>query len=175
MLEKTINKLGIYLRLVELTDAEFILSLRTNPDLSRFLSYTPNDIEKQRNWIAQYKTKEEKNEEFYYIAGISDKKLLGTSRIYNIDKESFEIGSWLFSADTPDGIAIKTDIICRQMAFEGLNASFCRFEVRKMNKTVVRYHLGYNPILKGEDELNFYYELSKENFYQHANKLLKFI
>ncbi len=52
------NKYGIDVRFVEESDAEFILSLRTDPKLSRYLHATDNDVEKQRQWIRKYKERE---------------------------------------------------------------------------------------------------------------------
>ena len=169
-----IDKYGIQLRFATINDADFILSLRTDPNLNQHLSFTSNDNNKQVEWLTNYKLREEKKQEFYFIAEI-DGIAYGTTRLYNFDEESFETGSWLFSQETPAGVAIKADIIGREFGFESLKAKYCRFEVRKENKSVVRYHLGYKPNLINEDELNFYFTLAQEDFNIHKNKLLKFI
>jgi hypothetical protein len=49
------------------------------------------------------------------------------------------------------------------------------FNVRKTNKTVLRYHLAFNPDKIGEDEQNFFFRLTQENFTIQKNKLLKII
>lgn len=169
-----IDKYGIQLRFVTINDADFILSLRIDPNLSQYLSSTSNDIIKQIEWLTNYKLREAKKQEFYFIAEINGIPY-GTTRLYNFDEESFETGSWLFSKETPAGIAIKADIIGREFGFEALKAKYCRFEVRKENKSVVRYHLGYKPKLIKEDGLNFYYTLTQGDFNIHKDKLLKFI
>lgn len=168
-----IKKYGIKLRPVEISDARFILELRTNPELNKYLSFTENNLDNQIEWIKKYKEREIKGEEFYFIAEDINGNCYGTTRIYNFIKDSFETGSWLFSKSTPQGLAIKADIIGREFGFDMLKVNFCHFEVKKNNKTVVRYHLGYEPDLINEDEQNFYFKLSKEKFENHKNKLLK--
>lgn len=169
-----IDKYGIQLRFAEIKDAEFILSLRTNSNLNQYLSFTSNDIDKQIEWLINYKLRETHKLEYYFIAEMNG-IAYGTTRLYNFDEESFETGSWLFSRETPTGVSIKADIMGREFGFETLKAKYCRFEVRKENKSVVRYHLGYKPNLINEDELNFYFTLTQEDFNSHKNKLLKFI
>ena len=61
------NKYGIDVRFVEESDAEFILSLRTDPKLSRYLHATDNDVEKQRQWIRKYKEREAHGKEYYFM------------------------------------------------------------------------------------------------------------
>ena len=53
----------VKLRLVNESDASFILSLRLNENYNKFLSSVNNDIEKQKVWIRNYKQKENNNEE----------------------------------------------------------------------------------------------------------------
>jgi hypothetical protein len=172
---KSVSRYGITLRLVEVKDAEFILDLRTNSLLNQHLSPTSTKIIDQLNWIQNYKLREQQGSEFYFIAQDIEGNKYGTTRLYNFDEKSFEVGSWIFSPEAPSGMAIKADIICREIGFDLLNADYCRFEVRKKNKSVVRYHLGYRPKKVNEDELNLYFILSKEDFNSHKIKLLKFI
>ena len=46
---------NIDLRPVEIDDAKFILSLRIDPKLNQYLSPVENDLEKQREWIKNYR------------------------------------------------------------------------------------------------------------------------
>jgi hypothetical protein len=85
------------------------------------------------------------------------------------------VGSWVFLDESPAGIAIKGDIATREIAFEQLGFGTCKFDVRKENKTVLKYHYGYKPLLVAEDELNFYFELNKQDFYKQRDKLIKIL
>ena len=63
-----ISKYNISLRLVDEEDADFIVSLRSDEKKSRFISYTDPNIETQKNWIREYKKRENEGKEYYFIA-----------------------------------------------------------------------------------------------------------
>ena len=64
------SRYGIDARLVQVDDAEFILGLRTNEKLSRYIHATSNDIEQQKSWMRSYKERESKGEDYYFIYNI---------------------------------------------------------------------------------------------------------
>lgn len=169
-----IQRYGVTLRLVEVDDAEFILKLRTDPKLNRFISYTSPELNDQVKWIQNYKEKEKQELELYFIAMDTEGNKFGTIRLYNRDEQSFEIGSWLFSSHSPMGMAVKTHIIGYEIGFEVFKAEYCRFEVRKENVSVLNYVKFFKPAKIGEDNLNIYFRLSKENFESRKNKLAIF-
>ena len=168
-----IKNFGIVLRLVEIKDADFILSLRTNPELNKYLSPTSNDIKEQVIWLKNYKERESNQQEYYFIAEDTQNNKYGTVRLSNFTDISFEYGSWLFSKKSPENMALKADLAIREMAFSEGNFKQCTFVVRKKNKLVNRYHLGFKPKLIKEDDLNYYYSLSYTNFEKQKNKLIK--
>jgi hypothetical protein len=171
-----IKKYGLLFRLVEISDAEFILSLRTDDKLSLYLSETSQSIGKQKNWIIDYKKREFKNEEFYLICCSEDNKTsYGVNRIYNIKDNSFEIGSWLFRSNIGNSIAIISDLFFRTFFFQKTNFVKCVFEVRKKNKKVLKYHKMFSPRIISEDDNNFYFELDRENFIKQKNRLIKLL
>lgn len=169
-----ITRYGIILRLVEIEDAKFILKLRTDIELGRFISPTSPKFEDQVKWIQDYKTREKSGLEYYFIAQDQIGNLYGTIRLYNFDKDSFEIGSWLFRSDSPMGMAVKAHFIGFEIGFEFLKKEYSRFEIRKRNRPVLRYMKDFKTTLVGEDELNYYYTLSKENFYIRRGQLAIF-
>jgi len=170
-----ISRYGICLRLVEEADAEFILALRTNPKLNQYISHTNPNISDQINWIQKYKIKEEQGLEYYFISQDQKGNKYGTIRIYNLADRSFELGSWVFMPNSPLGMAVKTHIIGIETGFEQLNADFCTISIRKKNTGVVRYIEGLNAILFSEDDLDFHFTISKENFYNRKEKLPSFL
>lgn len=162
---------GIYLRLVEESDADFILALRTNPKLKIYISYTSPNILDQIKWIQNYKIKEEHGLEYYYVAQDQNGNKYGTIRLYDFDEKSFEIGSWIFMPYSPFGMAVKTHMIGLETGFKLFNAEFCRITVRKNNLRVLRYLEDFKPIIIYEDDIDFYLTISKDNFYSLKNKL----
>lgn len=171
---KPIRKYGIVLRLAEVDDAEFILKLRTDPKLNKYISYTSPDLADQRLWMEIYKNKEREKQEYYFIAEDEEGNRYGTIRLYNRGNSCYEIGSWLFAHNSPLGMAVKAHVIGYELGFELFNAEYCKFEIRKENTAVLRYIEFYKPQIVGKDELNIYFNLTKENFYLYKNKIAVF-
>ena len=167
-----IEKYGIILRTVNESDADFIVRLRTHEKLGRFISSTSTDIEKQKSWIRDYLLREQKGEEYYFICTDSGGNRYGTYRIYDIKPGSFVCGSWVFDPAAPSDYAIKTEIACKEFAFEKTGAPCFFGENRKDNKKVNRYNLSYGPELIRTDELNYYYKFTRDKFEKHAARLL---
>lgn len=166
-----INRYGIILRLVEEEDAEFIFELRNDAGLNKFISYTSPKLTDQYKWIQKYKIREEAGREYYFMAQDQSGVKYGTIRLYSIDETSFEIGSWLFHANSPIGMAVKAHFIGFETGFEILKAEYCRFEIRKKNKGVLRYMQDFETTLVNEDDLNYYYTITKESFYKRRSQL----
>ena len=169
-----VNQYGCYFRLVEMEDAEFILSLRNNEKLSRHINPTSTDIEDQINWLNEYKIRENNGKDFYIICLKEDKKTkLGLNRIYNITDDTFEFGSWLYSPDAGPNVAVLGDLFTKSLAFENLKLKTCKMETKKKNTRVLRYAKSYKPKFTGEDELNYYFESDYDNFKVHRKMYLK--
>ena len=170
-----IHRYGIVLRLVQEEDGEFILKLRTNSYLNRFISPTSDNLTDQLNWIRDYKIRELEGLEFYFIAEDTEGNRYGTIRLYNFDENSFEIGSWVFLPDSPKGMAVKAQFIGFETGFSHLKADFCRLETRKKNQSVLRYIKDFKATIVREDNLNYYFVLTKENFLIRRNRLFNFL
>lgn len=168
----TTKKYGISVRLVVERDAQFIVDLRTNKSLSRFIHSTDDNIQKQIEWIRQYKERESRGEEYYFIFYI-DKIPYGVERIYNIKEDSFVHGSLVFKEESPFGASIKADIITREIGFGMLEKETNYFDVSKGNNGVISYHERYKPVILSEDEESYHYSLSKENFEKYKSVYMK--
>lgn len=110
------NKYNLQMRFVSETDAEDIIRLRCNPKTNKFLHQTSTDVEKQRSWIKEYKTRESLGTD-YYFCFIYYGKLVGLTRLYHISNESFTFGSWVFDDDLPYYVPIAGAIMTRDLAF----------------------------------------------------------
>lgn len=162
-----------YARLVNESDAEFINDIRNDKQLSRFISYVENDVYKQIEWIKKYKDREQYDLEYYYIIENTCGRKFGTVRLYNFDNNKYENGSWVFLKNSPHNISIRSDIWVRELAFDSLGFEINKFEVRKKNKKVLLYHNLWNPKQINEDELNYYFELTKDKFYEKISYVRK--
>lgn len=167
------ERYGLHVRFVNETDAEFIVRLRTDPKLSRFLHPTSPDVSLQQQWITRYRERQHNGEDFYFMFEKPVGVRAGVCRIYDIEADSFTIGSWLFAPEAPAGAAILADIITRETAFARFPNKSLRFDVRKGNTNVLRYQATFHPTLLGEDDLNYYYELSHDNFERYKRLHLR--
>lgn len=173
-----IIKYGLYARLVREEDAEFILSLRTDPKLSRFLHYTEKDEEKQRAYIRGYKEREIQGVDYYFIFFWQDNPV-GLARIYNIQEETFTFGSWLFKDGLPYWVPIAGAIITREFAFEELGKGK-ELEVDgtyEDNKGVISFSKllgmifdGYNMDVKGKRITGY---MLKEDFEKNKQRFIR--
>ncbi|MEC9703943.1 GNAT family N-acetyltransferase, partial [Escherichia marmotae] len=95
---------------VEISDAEFIYSLRIDSRLSKHISTINGTVIDQARWIEDYKKREENNEEFYFIIKRTDNdKKIGTIRLYDITKDDgFCWGSWILNEDKMKSSAIES-------------------------------------------------------------------
>lgn len=169
-----LSKYKIKLRFVEETDADFIIELRTDKSKSRFISATDSDIQKQKVWIREYKKREANKEEFYFIAQDEENIDFATYRVYNLKEDTAEIGSFVSKPEYNKAInIIKVDVLVKSFVFDDLAYDQLNFEVRKNNKSVNSYHKKFSPYLVNEDELNYYYILQKDLFFENKLKFEK--
>ena len=148
---------GIRMRLVEKSDAKFIVDLRTDEILGRYISFTSPDVGEQIKWINEYKKREAERKEFYFIFEDSNHKPWGTIRIYNLKNDHFSLGSWICQPGKNAKIALKAHIIGLDYGFIRLNYNTCLFDVRKKNLKVVKYLELFGVELIDEDEQNYFF------------------
>jgi len=163
----TLERYGLQVRLVNEEDAEFIVSLRTDPRLSRYIHETSSDIEQQKQWIRNYKLREAKGLDYYFLFSIGNPQ--GLARIYNITEDTFTQGSWIFSPEAVLGASVLGNIISSEIGFEFLGKKIEYTDARRDNNTH-RYVKSFSPEVINTDEENIYYKILPENFNQGKQK-----
>jgi len=153
-------------------DAEFILSLRTDPGKNRYLSPTTNDVSLQRAFIKRY---QQSLTDYYFVICDWHARPLGTVRIYDIQGDSFCWGSWILSADAPTSTAIESALLVYDFAFYSLRYKFSHFDVRKKNSSVVEFHKRFGAILIEENELDYFFKYSLDSYRLIREKYLRFL
>ncbi len=165
----------VNLRGVVTIDAKFIVDLRSSK--GRFLSQSSSLLSDQISWIDNYLCRFERGEEFYFV--IEDKKgyKLGVVRIYdtNQGKDSFCWGSWLIRDGAPFYTSIESALLVYEFAFDVLKKNKAKFDVRKDNANVVRFHESFGAKRIGEDDKNFYYELTPSIFSKSKERFKKYL
>lgn len=160
----------ISMRLVEPTDAEFILKLRLDPRYNSFISSVKNDVELQRAWIINYKREESEKRQFYFVIERADGVPCGTVRVYDLTPDSFSWGSWILNENKTRYSAIESALLIYQFGFNELGFSKCHFEVMKENIRVVEFHKKFGATVVSEDDCNFYFEITKEDVARTSEK-----
>lgn len=153
----------VSMRFVEESDAEFILSLRLDSRYNNFLSKVDANLDGQKSWIRQYKDDEREEKQFYFIIERNDGTPCGTVRIYDIRSDSFCWGSWILNEDKTRYAALESAMLVYEFGFYRLNFNKSHFEVMKENNRVVNFHKKFGAVEIGEDENNFYFEITKES------------
>lgn len=162
------------LRLATVEDSEFILSLRLDNSLNKYLPTVDNDIKKQNQWLASYKEREKNRAEFYFIITSSYDVPLGAVRLYDFKGDSFCWGSWIVHQDAPNYTAIESALSVYEFAFYQLGFQQSHFDVRKGNLKVVKFHRGFGAKEISSDIDNFYFNISRDDYEKTKNKYRKF-
>jgi len=168
---------GKHINLISVTtdDAAFILSLRLDANLGKYLSTVENDLQAQIEWINSYLHRERRGEEYYFVITEKSGERLGTVRVYDFKGDSFSWGSWVMRPGNPSYAAIESALCVYEFAFAALGFARCHFEVRKENQKVIVFHTRFGATIVGEDDLNNYFELSKSDYLATRKKYVKYL
>lgn len=159
------------LKLVEETDAEFILKLRVDDSLGKFLSKTDTDLEKQKEWLKNYKNREVEKKEYYFIIKRNDtEENVGVVRLYNFIENSFEWGSWIIKKEAPNYSALESALLIYEYAFYDLKFDKSHFEVRKNNIKVISFHEKFGAKRIKETEQDIFYNYDREDYEKFREK-----
>lgn len=160
-MEKIFGKL-INLKPVRVEDAEFILELRQDENLNRYISSTSPSLQNQREWIKNYLERENEGKEFYFIVEDKNFNPCGTVRLYNIQDKEATWGSFMLNSSRPEGASYEVIELSLNFGFEKLNLEKILLDVRKDNSKAIHIYEKFGFSRVGEDELNYYYEILKK-------------
>ena len=167
-----INKYGLHCRYVDEKDAEFIVKLRTDEKRGRFIHPTDSDVEKQADWIRQYKLREAKGEEYYFIYEIGGKPF-GVNRIYDIRQDHCTEGSWVCLPLEDSSKTIATSLIVRDIIFESLQFDYDCFDVRLGNVKVKKFHKISGASIVSQNGVDYFFRLQKEDYLRNRDWFVK--
>ena len=155
---------NINMRTVTTEDAEFIYNMRQNQNKTKYLSRVTGTVESQKEWIKNYKQREEEKKEFYFVIESKDKRKLGLVRMYDFQDNSFCWGSWLIKEDAPKSTAIESALQIYEFGFYSLGFEKSHFDVRKENDKVIAFHQRFGAKIIDEDELNYFFNFEKSDY-----------
>lgn len=148
---------NVTLRLAEVTDAPFIFSLRNNPHLNQHLSPVSGGIEQQEQWLKEYKLREAKGREFYFILVDRNGDPVGTTRVYDIHDKDCEVGSSILTETAPPTSAIEGTLNCWDIIFSQLKLETFHCKVTRGNEKAYRFHEHLGSTETGRDDQNIYF------------------
>ena len=155
---------NINLRTVEIEDADFIYTMRQNREKTKYLSKVTGTVDSQKEWIKNYKQREDEEKEFYFIIESKNKDKFGLVRIYDLKNDSFCWGSWLIKEDTPKTSAIESALQIYEFGFYKLGFEKSHFDVRKGNDKVIAFHQRFGAKIVSEDELDYFFNFEKSDY-----------
>lgn len=165
------------LRMVEENDAEFILSLRLDPNLNKFISPTKNSVEEQINWIRRQKLIQD---DYYFIIQQKDKTPLGTISLYNIKETVGEFGRWISKGNQVENL--ESAVLIHKFAFEELKLKEVITLTVSSNQKVLSFHKSFGAIVTDEvtyrEDVRLYVRkafVKTEEFSDIYNKNMKII
>ena len=155
---------NLNLRTVAIEDAEFIYNMRQNQNKTKYLSKVTGTVESQKEWIKNYKQREDEQKEFYFLIESKDEEKLGLVRMYDFQDESFCWGSWLIKEDAPKTTAIESALQIYEFGFYSLGFEKSHFDVRKGNDKVIAFHQRFGAKIVDEDELDYFFNFEKSDY-----------
>lgn len=186
--ENRITGLYVNMREAEVSDAEFILGLRTNPLKSRFISKTDSSLARQIEYMQTYK---KRPDEWYFIIEDKDGRPIGTNRVYRYPlwhktwmdpqfpgKGILGPGSWLLIDGLSPFQSMESDLLIKRFFFDDLRMSLHPMCVHKDNLGVIGFHQKWwGAEIIGFDEPTQHHllNLTRESYLEHLPAFEKFI
>ena len=184
---KPIEGKYVNFREAEIEDSKFILSLRTDPQKSRFIHKTSKKKKKQIEYMRRYKTLDD---EWYFIIENKKNVPIGTQRIYpypklaecwvnphNSSKGILGPGSWVLKSGLSPMESIESDYLIKIFFFETLGQPVHPMMVHENNKTVLSFHQKWGAEIFGYDDASKHYllNLTKNDFEKNKGYFEKFL
>lgn len=170
---KKFNGQYTIIRPVYQTDAESTLKMRLDLDKAKYLHPVENNINKQRQWIAN---QIKRPGDYYFLALSKEDDPIGTFSIYNIENEKGYSGRLLMFGNALQSYEV--NIMVFRFAFEYLNLKLINGDVDVRNEKAIRFdkQFGFDfespvpsPDLDGR--MVRYCTLTKESFYGNLNAI----
>jgi len=166
------KKYGFTVRLVNEADARFIIELRTRPEVGDFLHSTSNNIDGQKDWIRNYKKREQIGSEYYFVYeknGIP----FGVNRVYNISNGEGTTGSWICAKNTNPIDTLATVVLLYDIVFNEIKLTKAFFNSNKNNNSALKVNHAIGGDYLYESDTDVFFELRPEKYNSIHDRLLR--
>lgn len=135
---------GIYVDLkpVTLEDAPFTLSIRQDPEITRYIPKLDITVGEQKKWIARQR---ETAGDYFFVVWDKQGNRLGTCGVYNISGNSGEGGRLALYGDPCQ--KIESGILMSEFEFEILKLERITGWLYADNSRAVRWNLAFGAVL----------------------------
>lgn len=163
----------VNLRSVTEDDAEFILEVRNNPQISKYLPPLNVTVEQQSQWITKQRADKDS---YYFILETPDLTPIGTLSVYDIVDDHGEGGR---SCSIGEPFAnIEASVLLNDFTFNTLNLSYATIWVYEGNKSVLALNeaFGYEWTSEKKDSNGLPYKegiLYKDVYLKKREGILK--
>ncbi len=163
----------VTLRSVEESDAEFILSVRNDPRISKYLPPLIVTVEQQRQWIARQR---DDNNSYYFLMETPKGEAIGSISVYDIESDTAETGRFCSLGDPVSNI--ETCILLNDFCFDIIGIQTIHIWVYEGNKSVISLNqsFGYEWIESKVDTKGEPYKvgiLTKDKWQNKRENILK--
>jgi len=135
----------IDLRSVNQDDASFILNLRLNENLNKYINKISGSIEEQIAWINQQQSR---NDDFYFIIQRKDGTPIGTISLYHIEGRIGEFGRWVSVGNPFENL--ESVILLYDFGFYNLNLDTIYSEIVRENIRVINFNRKFGAEILNE-------------------------
>lgn len=165
----------VCLRSVTEDDAEFILQIRNDPQISKYLPPLNASVEQQQKWISKQRSD---NNSYYFLLEKSGGESLGTISIYDIEGDSAETGRFC-SFGNPFA-NIEACVLMYDFIFKKLGLKSIHIWVFEENKPVLQMNhgLGFEWVKKKVTDDGRDYRvgiMTEESYMRKRSKLLELL
>jgi RimJ/RimL family protein N-acetyltransferase len=171
-----INGHLINIRSVLVDDAPFIVGIRNNNKLNKFINPVDKSIELQRCWIEE---QNKRANDYYFIIEDKSKVPLGTISLYKILDDQGEWGRWVSVGNPIQNI--ESAILIHDFAFINLKLNLVYSKVIDENVHVLNFNksFGAKKIGTPKKSKNGYFlqliQINQSEFFEIKEKHLKLI
>lgn len=163
----SLEKYGLKVRLINESDADFILSLRANPNRTKHMITLDNNLESQKKWIHEYKKREKEGLDYYFIYSNAEGNPIGVNRASNIDihTKTSKSSSWI----TIEGLKsepLKMLIMGNEIIFNLIGVETSWGEVQKNNNRAIKIFKLFGYKLNNTKTEYYDFSLSKSDFFK---------
>lgn len=161
----SLERYGLKVRLVNERDAEFILSLRTNPNRTKYMLTLDNEIENQKKWIQEYKKREKEGLDYYFIYSNDVGKPIGLNRISHVyfKAKTGKASSWI----AIEGLKyepLSMLLFGNEIVFDSIGIEMTWGEVHKNNNRVIKIFKLFGYKIKDTETEYYNFVLQKNDF-----------